>query len=85
MTALNQAGDVSDAGFRGLALWRLGAEDPGLWTVLKEHRWPDNNFPAFSLFELTANKAVSQYGTGDVLRITETPHDGRRNVWRRAR
>ncbi len=84
VTALNQAGDVSDAGFRGLALWRLGAEDPGLWTVLKEHSWPDNQFQPASLFTLTANKAVSQYGEGDVLRVVETPHDGRRNVWRRS-
>lgn len=83
VTALNQAGDVSDAGFRGLAIWRLGGEDPGLWTVLKDHRWPDDKFQASSLFELTANKAVSQYGEGDVLRIVETPHDGKRNVWRR--
>lgn len=81
VTALNQAGDVSDAGFRGLALWRLGAEDPGLWTVLKDHRWPDRSFQSSSLFELTANKAVSQYGEGDVLRIADTPHDGKRNVW----
>lgn len=83
VTALNQAGDVSDAGFRGLAVWRLGAEDPGLWTVLNDHRWPDNSFNAGSLFVLTANKAVSQYGEGDVLRVVETPHDGKRNVWRR--
>jgi cellulose synthase/poly-beta-1,6-N-acetylglucosamine synthase-like glycosyltransferase/spore germination protein YaaH/peptidoglycan/xylan/chitin deacetylase (PgdA/CDA1 family) len=83
VTALNEAGDVSDAGFRGLALWRLGGEDPGLWTVLKEHRWPDNSFQSWTLFELTANKSVSQYGEGDVLRIVETPHDGKRNVWRR--
>lgn len=81
VTALNQAGDVSDAGFRGLALWRLGAEDPGLWTVLKDHRWPDRSFQPASLFELTANRAVSQYGEGDVLRISDKPHDGKRNVW----
>ncbi len=83
VTALNQAGDVSDAGFRGLALWRLGAEDPGLWTALKEHHWPDRSFQPASLFELTANKAVSHYGEGDVLRIVDTPHEGKRNVWRR--
>ncbi len=83
VTALNQAGDVSDDGFRGLALWRLGAEDPGLWTAFKEHRWPDNTFQPSSLFALTANRSVSQYGQGDVLRVVETPHDGKRNVWRR--
>ncbi len=29
VTALNHINDVSDEGFRGVALWRLGAEDPG--------------------------------------------------------
>ena len=82
VTALNQAGDISDTGFRGMAIWRLGAEDPGLWTVLNEHKWPDNTFKPWTLFELTANKAVSQYGDGDILRIVDTPHDGKRNVWR---
>lgn len=84
VTALNQAGDIGDAGFRGMAIWRLGAEDPGLWTVLNDHKWPDDTFQPWTLFELTANKAVSQYGDGDILRIVETPHDGRRNVWRLA-
>jgi cellulose synthase/poly-beta-1,6-N-acetylglucosamine synthase-like glycosyltransferase/peptidoglycan/xylan/chitin deacetylase (PgdA/CDA1 family) len=82
VTALNQTEDVSDAGFRGVALWRLGAEDPGLWTLLDQHTWPDDTFQAPSLSDLKANRSVSQYGNGDVLRIAETPHDGKRNVWR---
>ncbi len=84
VTALNQAGDVSDAGFRGIAVWRLGGEDPGLWTVLNDHKWPDTKFPAWTLFDLKANKSVGQYGEGDVLRISDTPHDGKRNVWKNA-
>ena len=82
VTAFNQVGDVGDAGFRGIALWRLGAEDPGLWTVLAGNRWPDEKFPPWDLFDLKANRSVSRYGEGDVIRIVDTPHDGRRNVWR---
>ena len=82
VTALNHAGDVSDAGFRGMALWRLGAEDPGLWNMFADHKWPDDSFRPWALDDLKAEKSVSHYGNGDVLRIVEKPHEGKRNVWR---
>jgi cellulose synthase/poly-beta-1,6-N-acetylglucosamine synthase-like glycosyltransferase/spore germination protein YaaH/peptidoglycan/xylan/chitin deacetylase (PgdA/CDA1 family) len=82
VTALNQLQDISNDGFRGVALWRLGAEDPGLWTMFGEHSWPEDNFNAAQLFPLTAQKSVERYGDGEVLRITDSPHDGSRNVWK---
>jgi len=82
VTALNQMHDVADEGFRGVALWRLGAEDPGLWSVFAPHQWPDDNFSPAPLLKLTAQKSVQHYGSGEVLRIVDTPHDGSRNVWR---
>ena len=83
VTALNHVQDISDNGFRGVALWRLGAEDPGLWTVFgPSHSWPDEKFNPVPLFKLTAQKSVQQYGGGEVLRITDHPHDGSRNVWK---
>ena len=82
VTALNQVNDISDQGFRGVALWRLGAEDPGLWTIFKSHSWPEDNFNAAQLFPLSAQKSVQRYGGGEVLRITDFPHDGNRNVWK---
>jgi cellulose synthase/poly-beta-1,6-N-acetylglucosamine synthase-like glycosyltransferase/spore germination protein YaaH/peptidoglycan/xylan/chitin deacetylase (PgdA/CDA1 family) len=82
VTALNHMRDVSDEGFRGVGIWRLGAEDPGLWTVFGSHNWPNNSFDPVSLFKLTAQKSVQHYGEGEVLRITDWPHDGSRNVWK---
>ena len=83
VTALNQIQDISDGMFRGVALWRLGAEDPGMWSVFgSSHSWPDENFNPVQLFKLTAQKSVQQYGSGEVLRITDEPHDGSRNVWK---
>ena len=82
VTALNQVQDISDDGFRGVALWRLGGEDPGLWTIFKSHTWPADDFNPVQLFPLTAQKSVQQYGSGEVLRITDYPHDGSRNVWK---
>ena len=82
VTALNHVEDVAGDGFRGVALWRLGAEDPGVWTMFTPHSWPDLNFNPVTLFRLTAQKSVQHYGAGEVLRIADWPHDGSRNVWK---
>ncbi|MDQ2946864.1 MAG: glycosyltransferase [Acidobacteriota bacterium] len=82
VTGLNHMRDVSDEGFRGVGIWRLGAEDPGLWTIFGAHTWPHNDFDPVALFKLTAQKSVQHYGDGEVLRITDWPHDGSRNVWK---
>ncbi len=82
VTALNHIEDVSSNGYRGVALWRLGAEDPGMWTAIPQHGWPDQTFNAGALFHLTAQKSVQHYGEGEVLRIVDRPRDGSRNVWK---
>ena len=82
ITAINHIEDVSDDNYRGVAVWRLGAEDPGMWTALPQQRWPDENFQPASLFHLTAQKSVQHYGEGEVLRIVDRPRDGSRNVWK---
>jgi cellulose synthase/poly-beta-1,6-N-acetylglucosamine synthase-like glycosyltransferase/peptidoglycan/xylan/chitin deacetylase (PgdA/CDA1 family)/spore germination protein YaaH len=84
VTALNEARGVADAGFRGVALWRLGAEDPDLWKVLQPSAWPAADYDPRQLSLLTAEKSVNNYGNGDVLRIVETPRDGGRQVTRGA-
>jgi cellulose synthase/poly-beta-1,6-N-acetylglucosamine synthase-like glycosyltransferase/peptidoglycan/xylan/chitin deacetylase (PgdA/CDA1 family)/spore germination protein YaaH len=84
VTALNAARTVADAAFRGVALWRLGAEDPDLWSVLQPEAWPAAAFDPSQLSILTAQKSVISYGEGDVLRIVQTPHDGARQVSRSA-
>jgi cellulose synthase/poly-beta-1,6-N-acetylglucosamine synthase-like glycosyltransferase/peptidoglycan/xylan/chitin deacetylase (PgdA/CDA1 family)/spore germination protein YaaH len=84
VTALNQTRGVAQGGFRGVALWRLGAEDPDLWSVLQSNQWPGADFDATQLSVLTAQKSVIAYGDGDVLRIVQTPQDGSRKVFRDA-
>ncbi|MDQ6678088.1 MAG: glycosyltransferase [Acidobacteriota bacterium] len=80
VTALNQIQAVSDQGFRGVGVWRLGAEDPDLWKVLKAGAWPAEKFDATVLGSLTASKTVNVYGAGDIIGISETPRDGKRVV-----
>jgi len=84
VTALNQARGVAEGGFRGVALWRLGAEDPDLWKVLHSGVWPPSDYDTSQLSVLTAQKSVNQYGDGDVLHIVQTPRDGSRTVSRGA-
>jgi cellulose synthase/poly-beta-1,6-N-acetylglucosamine synthase-like glycosyltransferase/spore germination protein YaaH/peptidoglycan/xylan/chitin deacetylase (PgdA/CDA1 family) len=82
VTALNHIVDVSDNGFRGVGVWRLGAEDPGMWSALPKMQWPDEGFNAGAMFPLTAQKSVQHYGEGEVIRIVDQPRDGARNVWK---
>lgn len=82
VTGLNHVNDVSGAGFRGVGVWRLGAEDPGLWTVLKPEAWPEDDFRTAQLEPLMSQKSVKHYGDGEIIRIVETPRDGRRDVKR---
>jgi cellulose synthase/poly-beta-1,6-N-acetylglucosamine synthase-like glycosyltransferase/peptidoglycan/xylan/chitin deacetylase (PgdA/CDA1 family)/spore germination protein YaaH len=82
VTGLNQVRWVGDSGFRGVGVWRLGAEDPDLWKALTPDAWPGDHYDAKQLCNLTAQKSVIQYGDGDVLRIVRTPRDGSRKVLR---
>ena len=81
VTAGNEISDVHDAGIRGLGLWRLGAEDPGLWLVLDRNTWPAQNFDVSTLARLPADQGPPRhFGSGEILRVTQTPKDGSRTV-----
>jgi cellulose synthase/poly-beta-1,6-N-acetylglucosamine synthase-like glycosyltransferase/peptidoglycan/xylan/chitin deacetylase (PgdA/CDA1 family) len=72
---------VNDAGFRGVGLWRLGAEDPGLWKVLQREAWPAEKFKGSLLNPMEATlQAPRHYGKGEILRVSQTPHSGKREV-----
>lgn len=81
VTALNQVIDAQNEGFRGVAVWRLGAEDPGLWKVLADGKWPDGHFNGKALEDLSPNQqSPRHYGKGEFLRVTQTPHGGSRKI-----
>ena len=69
VTALNMAQAVHDGGFKGVGVWRLGAEDPAVWNVLQREAWPDDNFDPKATELLTAEKQVNPYSGGEFLRI----------------
>jgi cellulose synthase/poly-beta-1,6-N-acetylglucosamine synthase-like glycosyltransferase/spore germination protein YaaH/peptidoglycan/xylan/chitin deacetylase (PgdA/CDA1 family) len=80
VTALNEVQDVSDQGFRGIGIWRLGAEDPDFWKVVNPSAWPSEKFDVKQLAVLTAQQVVNHYGAGDIIQISETPREGARTV-----
>ncbi|MBX9797188.1 glycosyltransferase [Sphingomonas sp.] len=75
-TAWNQLRAVQAMGVQGVALWRLGSEDPGIWPVFDSYR--GNHPPDLSRIAQTANTDVE--GTGEILRITQTPQGGSRQL-----
>ena len=79
VTALDEARIVAAAGVRGVGVWRLGAEDPGVWKVVRREAWPSRGDLA-KLGTLDAREAVRLYGDGEILRVVESPRNGARRL-----
>lgn len=61
---------------RGLAIWRLGTEDPSTWTVLANPLAPDPQ----ELRVITFSNHLDRYGAGEITRLTGLPQNGSRVV-----
>jgi cellulose synthase/poly-beta-1,6-N-acetylglucosamine synthase-like glycosyltransferase/peptidoglycan/xylan/chitin deacetylase (PgdA/CDA1 family)/spore germination protein YaaH len=68
---LRRVGEVG-----GVALWRLGSEDPGVWSDFAAIRSAGR--PALSAIPGEGGTDIE--GTGEILRIAATPTSGRRTV-----
>ena len=76
VSAWNQLRASDMEGVAGVALWRLGTEDPDVWKVLdafQTGKLPD-------LRSLRSQGAVDIEGNGEILRIEESPVDGSRTL-----
>ncbi len=61
----------------GYGLWRMGSEDPGVWSVLGR---PYGAVAPDSLRTVRAGPDVDFDGTGEVLKVTATPQAGARSL-----
>ncbi len=62
---------------RGYGLWRLGAEDPGVWSLFgRGYGRADTG----ALADLPGGTEPDFDGTGEVLKVTATPKDGKRSL-----
>jgi cellulose synthase/poly-beta-1,6-N-acetylglucosamine synthase-like glycosyltransferase/peptidoglycan/xylan/chitin deacetylase (PgdA/CDA1 family)/spore germination protein YaaH len=64
-------------GAAGVALWRLGSEDPGLWRAFAA--FTQQSAPP-DLSALTSSTNVDVEGNGEILRIAATPTPGHRTI-----
>ncbi|MEP7006522.1 MAG: glycosyltransferase [Sphingomonas bacterium] len=74
----NQMKFLDRAGVNGVALWRLGSEDPGVWTIFgRSHR----ALPAPSAINaIPEGTDVDIEKGGEILKITAVPVAGARNA-----
>jgi cellulose synthase/poly-beta-1,6-N-acetylglucosamine synthase-like glycosyltransferase/peptidoglycan/xylan/chitin deacetylase (PgdA/CDA1 family)/spore germination protein YaaH len=77
-SAFNELSLLDRAGIREVALWRMGSEDPALWTIFgrstKLPRSPGG------LATLPVGTDVDVEGSGEILRITSLPKAGQRRL-----
>ena len=77
VTLFNQV-KVTDAWKpRGYALWRMGMEDPGVWSLLGK---PYGQASAAGLTTLANGQGVDFDGGGEVLRVAQLPTPGKRTL-----
>jgi len=77
VTAFNQIRAASGYRPAGFALWRLGSEDPSIWSIFGSDQL--NPVPD-ALKRIVYGYSVDFEGTGELLRVLASPHDGERSV-----
>jgi cellulose synthase/poly-beta-1,6-N-acetylglucosamine synthase-like glycosyltransferase/spore germination protein YaaH/peptidoglycan/xylan/chitin deacetylase (PgdA/CDA1 family) len=63
---------------RGYGLWRLGTEDPGVWSLLGRDGY--GKLDDAALQAIPGSNAVEFDGTGEILKVTQTPKPGKRTM-----
>lgn len=77
-SAYNELSLLDRAGIHEIALWRLGAEDPSIWSIFGTSVKPPRQVTG--LQQLPVGTDVDIEGDGEILRITSTPTVGLRNI-----
>jgi peptidoglycan-N-acetylglucosamine deacetylase len=74
-TMFNEIKAADDYMPRGYALWRMGGEDPGVWSILP-HAY--GKLSSANLSYLPPSQDVDFDGNGEVLHVSATPKAGKR-------
>jgi len=77
VTAFNQMRAASGYHPAGFALWRLGSEDPSIWSIFGTS---EPNPSPDALKKMVYGYEVDFEGTGELLRVQARPHDGERGL-----
>ena len=76
-TAYNEMRRALPTGVAGIGVWRLGAEDPSLWSVLGRHGVAPSPAP---LDSMRISYDVDFVGSGEILRMMTEPTLGQRSI-----
>ncbi|HKP46344.1 MAG TPA: glycosyltransferase [Pyrinomonadaceae bacterium] len=76
VTAYNQMRAASGFKPAGFAIWRLGSEDPSVWSILGNSSASTPNV----LSRIVYGYQVDFEGTGELLKVVSRPQDGWRNL-----
>ena len=79
VSAFNQVAVTRSLGARGVALWRLGSEDPSLWSFYGADV-PLDEAAASKLTQMIYGYGLDYEGRGEILRIAAKPKDGAREI-----
>lgn len=79
VTAFNQLVAGRRHAPRGFALWRLGSEDPSIWSVFTQRAHLDRA-AADLLRQVRYGYDLDYEGSGEVLKVTATPRAGTRDI-----
>src|ERR1700674_4066003 len=78
VTAYNELRAAERVGVQGTAIWRLGSEDPSVWSTWDIAR-PDATDRA-KLEEMPPGYDLVLEGDGDIWRFADTTHKGKRSI-----
>nr|WP_294898623.1 glycosyltransferase [uncultured Pedobacter sp.] len=80
-TNFNIMRKADDWGVGGIALWRLGSEDPRLWKFFKRDLTIDalnkQNYKGEELSKVELNDRINYTGDGEILDLVTTPKEGK--------
>jgi peptidoglycan-N-acetylglucosamine deacetylase len=77
VSAYNQMLEARKYGVAGFALWRLGSEDPSLWSIFGATKM---GAPPDGLRRIRFDYDVDILGNGEILQILTRPQDGARGI-----
>ena len=77
VTAYNQIENARPYKLAGLALWRLGSEDPSLWKFFGADA---GKYSVDDLKTIKYGYDVDFVGTGEILQVVAEPQDGKRDL-----
>src|ERR1700674_1490260 len=78
VTAYNELRAAERVGVQGTAIWRLGSEDPSVWSIWDIARPDDAN--RAKLEDMPPGYDLILEGDGDIWRFADTPEKGKRSI-----